>query len=72
VIKFVSDATGRLFSPGIPLSSTNKTDRHDITEISKVALNIINQTDQSIFLNLCLPKQITAVTKIINIYQTFQ
>ena len=25
--------TGRLFSPGTPVSSTNKTDRHDITEI---------------------------------------
>jgi hypothetical protein len=29
-----------LFSPGIPVSSTNKTDRHDITEVLlKVALN---------------------------------
>jgi hypothetical protein len=26
-------ATGRWFSPGTPVSSTNKTDRHDITEI---------------------------------------
>jgi hypothetical protein len=25
--------TGRWFSPGIPVSSINKTDRHDITEI---------------------------------------
>jgi hypothetical protein len=24
---------GRWFSPGTPVSSTNKTDRHDITEI---------------------------------------
>jgi hypothetical protein len=24
---------GRWFSPGIPVSGTNKTDRHDITEI---------------------------------------
>ena len=32
----------RLFSPGTPVSSTNKTDRHDITEILlKVALNTI-------------------------------
>jgi hypothetical protein len=32
------------FSPGSPVSSTNKTDRHDITEILlKVALNTINQ-----------------------------
>ena len=33
-------ATGRWFSPGVPVSSTNKTDCHDITEILlKVALN---------------------------------
>ena len=33
---------GRWFSPGNPVSSTNKTDRHDITEILlKVALNTI-------------------------------
>jgi hypothetical protein len=31
------------FSPGTPVSSTNKTDRHNITEILlKVALNTIN------------------------------
>ena len=34
--------TGRWFSPGIPVSSTNKTDRHDITEkLLKVVLNTI-------------------------------
>jgi hypothetical protein len=44
VIKIVS-ATGQWFSPGTPVSSTNKTDSHDITEILlKVALNTINQT----------------------------
>jgi hypothetical protein len=33
------------FSPSIPVSSTNKTDRHDIIEILlKVTLNTINQT----------------------------
>jgi hypothetical protein len=38
-------ATGRWFSPGPPVSSTNKTDRHDITEILlKVALNTTKQT----------------------------
>ena len=38
-------ATGRLFSLGPPASSTNKTVRHDITEILlKVALNTIKQT----------------------------
>jgi hypothetical protein len=37
-------ATGRWFSPGTPVSSTNKADHHDITEILlKVALNTINQ-----------------------------
>jgi len=35
-------ATGRWFSPGSPVSSTNKTDRHDMTEILlKVELNTI-------------------------------
>ena len=35
-------ATGQWFSTGTPVSSTNKTDRHDITEILlKVALNTI-------------------------------
>jgi hypothetical protein len=35
-------ATGQCFSPGTPVSSTNKTYHHDITEILlKVALNII-------------------------------
>jgi hypothetical protein len=37
--------TGLWFSPGPAVSSTNKTDRHDIAEILlKVALNIIKQT----------------------------
>jgi hypothetical protein len=39
-------ATGRWFSPGSPTSYTNKTDRHDITEILlKVALITIKQTN---------------------------
>ena len=34
---------GRWFSPGTQVSSTNKTDRHDIAEkLLKVVLNIIN------------------------------
>jgi hypothetical protein len=38
-------ATGPWFSPGTPVCSTNKTDRHDITEILlNVALNTINQS----------------------------
>jgi hypothetical protein len=41
-------ATGRKFSPGHPVSSTNKTDRHDITEILlKVALNTIKQQQEN-------------------------
>jgi hypothetical protein len=32
VIKFVRLSAGRLYSPGTAVSSTNKTDRHDITE----------------------------------------
>jgi hypothetical protein len=41
VIKFIRSAAGRLFSPGIPLPSTDTTDRHDIVEIlMKVALDI--------------------------------
>ena len=46
MIKFVSDLrqTGRWFSG---VSSTNKTDRHDITEILlKVVLNSIKQTNK--------------------------
>ena len=40
LLKFVSDF--RQFSPGTPVSSTNKTDRHNIAEILlKVALNTI-------------------------------
>jgi len=38
-------ATGRWFSPGLPVSSTNKTDHQDMTEILlNVALNIITLT----------------------------
>jgi hypothetical protein len=40
----LSVATGQWFSPGNPVSSTNKTDHHDITEILlKVALSVLNQ-----------------------------
>jgi len=47
VIMFVSDLrqVGG-FCPGPPVSSTNKTDRHDIAEILlKVPLNTIKQTE---------------------------
>jgi hypothetical protein len=51
VIKFVSDLrqVGGHFSPGHPVSSNNKTVRHDLTEILlKVALNTytIKQTNK--------------------------
>ncbi len=40
-------ATGRWFSPDTPVSSTNKTDCHDITKILlKVALNTIKKTNK--------------------------
>ena len=43
-------AIGRWFSLGTQVSSTNKTDHHDIIEILlKVALNTINQTKPSKF-----------------------
>ena len=49
-------ATGRYFSPDTPLSSTNKTDCHDITEILvKVALNTINKQNYSNVLTSCSP-----------------
>ena len=45
-------ATGWWFSPGSLVSSTNKTDRHDIAEILlKVVLNIIKQTNKPNYLN---------------------
>jgi len=44
-------ATGRWFSPGHPVSSTNKTDHHEITEILlKVALKTIKQTNNILFI----------------------
>jgi hypothetical protein len=47
VIKFVRLAAGPWFSPGTTVSSINKTDCHDITEILlKVTLSIIKLTNQ--------------------------
>ena len=49
-------ATGWWFSPGLPVSSTNKTDHHDITEmLLEVALNTIKQTNKLIYLCLNIP-----------------
>jgi hypothetical protein len=43
----VTLVTGLWFSPGPPVSYTNKIDHHDITEILlKVALNTIKQTNK--------------------------
>jgi hypothetical protein len=40
-------ATGQWFSPGTPVSSTNKADHHDITGILlKLVLNNINLTNR--------------------------
>jgi hypothetical protein len=44
-------AKGQWFTPGAPISSTNRTDRHDITEILlKVALSTIKQTNKHLTL----------------------
>ena len=44
-------ATGWGFSPGPPVSSTKKTDHHDIDQILlKVALNTFKQTNKQIIL----------------------
>ena len=56
-------ATGSWFSQGTPVSSTNETDSHDITEILlKVALSTIKPTNQPIVMNtaeLRINKQIS-------------
>ena len=51
VTQFVSDSVeGRFISPGTPVSSTNKTDRHDIAEIMlKVTLNTITVTSDHMY-----------------------
>jgi hypothetical protein len=52
VVKFVSDAIGWSFSQ---VCSTNKIDRHDITEILlKVVLNTINHNHKKEWKNLKL------------------
>jgi len=43
-------ATARWFSPGPPVSSNNKTDHHDITELLlKVVLKSIKQTNKTLW-----------------------
>jgi hypothetical protein len=47
--------TGQWFSPGPPVSSTNRTDRHHITEILlKVALSTIKQTNEKKHIQLII------------------
>ena len=47
-------AAGRWFSPGTPVSSTNKNDRHDITKIVlKGVLNTINRTESICGCSFC-------------------
>ena len=58
-------ATGRWFSSGTLISSTNKTDCHNITEIMlKVALNTITLTLILNFIFLFLWKKILVVVKV--------
>ena len=53
-------AVSRWFSPGNQVSSTNKTDRHDIAEILlKVALNTINQTQPNLNFSTCMCSRLT-------------
>ena len=48
LVLWVRIPTGRWFSSGPPVSSTNKTDRHNIAKILlKVALNTIKQTNNT-------------------------
>jgi hypothetical protein len=60
----LSLATGRWFSKGSPVSSTNKTDCHDITEILlRVGLNTIKQLKKKIVIVFNIYR-ITAVIKV--------
>ena len=53
-------ATGQWFSLGSPVSSTNKTDHHDIGEILlKVALNTINQKPKKNCKKVCITQTTT-------------
>ena len=53
-------ATGRWFSPGTPVSFTNKTDYHEITEILlKVALNTTKQSNKHFFAQHCSLREVT-------------
>ena len=54
--------TGRWFSPGPPVSSTNKTDGLDITELLlKVALITIKQTNNQLPVKLTFVNQFSII-----------
>ena len=58
-------AAGRWFAPGIPVSSTNKTDQYDITEILlKVALSTINHTKQNVVIYMYIHKIIKIIMRL--------
>jgi hypothetical protein len=60
-------ATDRWFSPGTPVSSINKTDRHDITEILlKVVLNTIKPTNLNTFNAINYDKDILVYLNTLN------
>ena len=63
-------ATGRWFSPGTPSSFTNKTDRHDITELLlKVVLNTKNKSKPvTISISAHKPIPMTYCTYVMFIY----
>jgi hypothetical protein len=61
-------ATGRGFSPGPPVSSANKTDRHDITEIlssNKQTINLFCNKSQSLtgFISLLVLSQFAVLNR---------
>ena len=61
-------ATDLWFSSGTPVSSTNKNDRHNITEILlKVALNLINPNpDRSVLMTSAIPYNYNYIPDILN------
>jgi hypothetical protein len=57
-----------MFSPGTPVSSTNKTDRNEITEILlKVALNTITKNKLHKILNIFILQKICNGSKLNNL-----
>jgi hypothetical protein len=66
--KVVWLSAGRWFSLGTPISSTNKTDRHNMTEILlKVALNTINPKPTCIY--ICTFQNCQNINSIYTVYR---